>query len=267
MRETGLTRLGRYWRRLKRTLRPRPPWGADDAPWGREVRYCQAIISEASPHPHYLAAYRDQEAWYWHHIAQWIYADAQQMGAARGLDIGCAYGTLALYCRRAFGCEMYCTDFTDRFFTPALAREHGLTFVQHNIELDPLPWNLRFDAIVFTEVLEHLNFHPVATLRRIADALTAGGRLYLSTPDAAEWGLVTKYYRSLRELPAARRGAEVIDDHVHHYDREELCEVLEAAGPQVERLAYAEGVVNRHLNISAVRRQPAVLLCAPSPET
>ena len=106
---------------------------------------------------------------------------------------------------------------------------------------------------MLTEVLEHLNFHPVPTLRKLRSLLAEDGRLFLSTPDSAEWGRVTKHYGSLAEIPPPQPGRPLVDDHVWQYSRSELLSVVREAGLDVVRFAYAPGVVSRHLCVCLKR--------------
>lgn len=76
----------------------------------------------------------------------------------------------------------------------------------------------------------------------------------LSTPDASQWGRVTKYYRSLDEIPYPKEEVPIIDDHVWQYSRDELLSILDEAGFRVERFEYAPGVVGRHFNVEATRK-------------
>jgi 2-polyprenyl-3-methyl-5-hydroxy-6-metoxy-1,4-benzoquinol methylase len=86
---------------------------------------------------------------------------------------------------------------------PTIMQRYALAFARGNIEKDPLPGGQLFDVAIMTEVLEHLNFQPVPTLKKIHASLRPGGTLFLSTPDAdGGWGRSTKYYRSLAEIPA-----------------------------------------------------------------
>ncbi|MGH1566708.1 MAG: methyltransferase domain-containing protein [Nitrosopumilus sp.] len=55
----------------------------------------------------------------------------------------------------------------------------------------------KFDIVIFTEVLEHFNFHPVMILKKIHSLLKSPDKLYLSTPDSHEWGKITKYYKKI----------------------------------------------------------------------
>jgi SAM-dependent methyltransferase len=220
--------------------------------WMREIRTCQREISATDPNPYYLKAYRDAEMWYWLRIPKWM-AKLSVAGfqVRRVLDIGCAYGTLALFCRRTFDCEVYCTDFTDIYLSPALREKHSFKFAVNNIEREDFPWPIRFDAVIFTEVLEHLNFHPLPTLKKIRNLLTPGGKLFLTTPDAEEWGRASRYYARLEDIPLPGRPLPVVDDHVWQYTKEELFEVLDNSGFRIDRFGYSPGTPNRHFNIQA----------------
>jgi SAM-dependent methyltransferase len=228
-------------------------WNSKHETWVRELTTCQEEIAFLDPNPHYLKSYRQEELRYWFHIPQWIAEDNEKHRIKRCLDIGAAYGTLALFCNRISGCEVYCTDFVETFMSRLLAERYHFSFLLNNIELDPLPWNLQFDAIILTEVLEHLNFYPVPTLRKIRDLLSDDGKLYLSTPDAAQWGKLTRY-TNLGEIPYPRKGTSIIDDHVYQYSRNELYIVLDEAGFRIERFKYSPGVVGRHFNLSVIKQ-------------
>src|SRR5262245_60567097 len=222
--------------------------------WQRLLREAQDEVARHNPHPYYLQAYRSAETDYWLHIPQWIFEDSLTQPVQRCLDIGCAYGTLALFSRKACGCEVFCTDFLDVYLSPSLIKQYGFSFAVNNIEFDPFPWPLDFDHIIFTEVLEHLNFHPVPTLIKLRSLLSAQGRLYLSTPDASQWGRVTKYYSRLDEIPEPTAGRPAIDDHIYQYTEDELLETLDQAGLRVEKFAYAPGQGKRHFNFTLLSK-------------
>lgn len=219
-------------------------------PWMAEIVKCQAEIAAFDVYPHYLRKYRNQESYTWLHIPKWMCEDSEKHKIERCLDIGCAYGTLSLFSKKVFGCQNYCIDCVDKYLNQALVQKYGFVFSRNNIELDPFPWEVTFDVIIFTEVIEHFNFSCVPTLRKIRTLLAEDGRLYLSTPDASRWGKITKYYSSLDEMPKPQKGLPIIDDHVYQFDKEELFGVLEAAGFTVDRFDYSPGVVNRHFNLA-----------------
>jgi len=187
-------------------------------------------------------------------LPRWIYEDFSDPKPRRCLDIGCAYGTLLLYLQRVTGCEAYGIDFVDRFMSKAMLAKHHFNYAVCNIELETPPWPGPFDIILFTEILEHLNFQCVPTLRKIRGLLSDNGRLYLTTPDAGEWGKVTKYYSKYEDLPmpAPRSpGQEPIDDHVWQFSLPELLECLRLADLKVVRLEYSRPIKGmRHFNLT-----------------
>ncbi|MBN8629010.1 MAG: class I SAM-dependent methyltransferase, partial [Planctomycetes bacterium] len=55
---------------------------------------------------------------------------------------------------------------------------------QGNAETDPLPYpSESFDAVIFTEVFEHLRINPIKTIGELRRVLRPGGFLLLSTPN------------------------------------------------------------------------------------
>lgn len=225
-------------------------------PWMKEVSACQDEVISFSPGEYYAERYRQREVSTWLHVPQWLYEEERGRNVENCLDIGCGYGTLAVFCERMLRCAIHCMNVMEIRSTTALAGKHGFDLRHCNVETDALPWSKKFEVIVFTEVLEHLNFNPVPTMRKIAGSMTPSGRLYLSTPDASEAGKVTKYYRHWREMQEPEKGRKLIDDHVYQYSLEELLEIVDMAGLKVARLAYAPGHVTRHFNAILVKKGP-----------
>lgn len=201
------------------------------------------------PDSGYAKVYQKEERTYWTHLPGWI--DALPTGG-RVLDIGAAYGTLAIYARRRLGGDVVCTDVLPGYAPHGLLKSEGMPLVICNAELDDLPAG-PFDAVILSEVLEHFNFHPAPTLRKIHAALRPGGTFLLSTPDAAEWGQVTSFYPSFDAIPQPTRGREWMQGHIWQYSRDELVAVLEGAGFRIEALEYSPGVLHRHFNVRCHR--------------
>jgi SAM-dependent methyltransferase len=150
--------------------------------------------------------------------------------------LGCGFGTLLAYATVVYGADGLCVDRVNDLF-PGILTRYRITHRTGDIERAELPVEGEYEVIVMTEVIEHLNFHPVPTLRAIHAKLARGGSFFLSTPDAdAGWGRKYDYYRSLSEIPPVRRDAEWIDDHLWHYDEAEIRAVLEEAGFELKRL-------------------------------
>ena len=212
-----------------------------------------AIVRADGPGGYYDHAYREMEPRYWTRIPGWMREDAHERKANRILDIGCGYGTLLALATEIYGAHGYCMDVT-RYLKPDFARRRHLLFARGNVELASIPWSGKFDIVILTEVLEHFNFQPLPTLRKIHDALAAGGTLFLSTPDARDWGRLLTFYHSLAELPMPDPSHQVHDAHIWIYSQDEVTTLLDQAGFRIVRLEYAPGNGNRHLNVLAVRR-------------
>jgi SAM-dependent methyltransferase len=204
----------------------------------------------------YAREYSKAEPRYWTRIVPWMHQDATTRKVKRILDVGCGYGTLLALSTGIYHAQGYCFDVTD-YLKPPFAKARGLAFAKGNIELDPLPWEEKFDVVVFTEVLEHFNFQPQPTLAKIHDAMNPGAVLFLSTPDARDWGRETRYYKHLSDLPMPNRSIPIRDAHIWIYDKHELLSLLEATGFQISQCDYAPGGGNRHFNIRAIALPPA----------
>ncbi len=248
----GLRRVKRVGGEILRRLGLYPA-AADRA--ARLLAGCQEEIAarrlKADPDDYYASRYRREESLYWRHVPRWICEDFPAASPRlKCLDVGCAYGTLLLYAVKLLRCEAYATDCTG-YLERSLIRDYGIHYAIHNVEREAFPWNVRFDLILFTEVLEHLNFNALPTLRQLRGLLAQGGRLYLTTPDAAQWGRQQKYYLRYDQLPMPPGDTRlpVVDDHIWQFDREELLGLVADAGFRVERSDYAPGTGRRHFNV------------------
>ena len=200
------------------------------------------------PKGFYRITYRYAEPEYWANFPKWMRQEASERKVARVLDIGCGYGTLLSLAVKIYGAKGYCLDSTP--YIAKLAQADGLHFKQSNIELDPVPFPEKFDVILMTEVLEHFNFNPVPTLKKIRESLAPGGRFYLSTPDAKTWGKVQKYFKRLSDMPdPPTKPTKVIDEHIWVYDKSELLRVVKAAGFRVAKLEISNPNAASHFNV------------------
>lgn len=216
----------------------------------KEIRYCQKEIAATDPHPYYLTAYRDEEIRYWLYISKWLSElKKSRFQVRRVLDIGCGFGTLALLCRLMFDCELYCTDMNDGYLSTALRDKYDLNYAVNNIERDDFPWPLQFDIIIFSEVIEHLNFSPIPSLQKIRGLLAPNGKVLLSTPDAKKWGRTTRYYERFDDIPWPTASTPLVDDHVWHYTKDELLNVIHSSGFRIDKHRYSPGATNRHFNL------------------
>ncbi len=114
-----------------------------------------------------------------------------------------------------------------------------------NIEGDRLPYpDGHFDVVLFCEVLEHLTHDPLAALLEIRRVLKPGGRLILTTPNAA----------CLRNVLKMLRGQNVGDRysaygpygrHNREYTLGEVVKLLDAVGFTTQRSFTANVLFRR----------------------
>ena len=214
----------------------------------------------------YYTTYSKYEFSYFSKILDWFENDyVIKSKPIKVLDIGCAYGTFLFYIRENLpSSDLYCTDFLDIYFSKDLGTAKNINFALSNIEMESLPYTEKYDVIIFTEVLEHFNYNPISTMKKIVSHLKDDGTLYLSTPDSSSaWGVTTKHYPSFNAIPNAETCAfdstkcTNIDDHVWQYNLRELLFVINMAGLEVDKLEYSfSGPHSRHFNLTLHKRKP-----------
>lgn len=226
-------------------------------PWVKEIYSTQEEIAKLSDKGFYekvqsgkdfsgkeisFPTYRSSEIYFWNPVTRWLYEDAQKRTISKTLDIGCGYGTLSLFTKRITGCSSFMVDFIDAYMSNKLIKKYSLNFRVANIELEPIPFKKEsFDTILFTEVLEHLNFNPIPTLRKIVKVLKKDGLLYITTPDAEEWGKITTFYNNPKVMPFPNKRKKIIDAHIYQYNKKELFSLLKETGLEVVKFDYSPG--------------------------
>ncbi|MFQ6129103.1 MAG: methyltransferase domain-containing protein [Thermoplasmata archaeon] len=101
----------------------------------------------------------------------------------RLLDAGCGTGLYAIeYCK--MGGRVHGVDISEDHIKRARARTKGrfsgASFDVLDLQKE-VDWDERFDTVLFTEVLEHLN-HPDVAIRNLANVLEANGYMIVTTP-------------------------------------------------------------------------------------
>ena len=112
----------------------------------------------------------------------------------------------------------------------AAARERLTEVIEGNVEtLDLTPLHGAFDALIISEVLEHLT-DPWRTLKALAACVRPGGQVFASSPNVAHW-------RVVRSLVSGRFDYEesgVMDrTHLRWFTPASYRQMFEAAGLHV----------------------------------
>jgi SAM-dependent methyltransferase len=131
------------------------------------------------------------------------------------LDVGCGYGYLLDEARPWFRLRVG-TDFSPR----AAARAARFADDVYVGGCDALPPDQRFDAVIATQVIEHV-YHPEAFVRDLKARLRPGGWMLIATPDMASF-----WRRCMRR----RWPSFKLPEHVTYFDRRSLARVMERAG-------------------------------------
>lgn len=189
---------------------------------------------------------------WWSQELYWLREDlGDAPRAPRVLDIGPGYGFLSLIAKMLrpdsdiHWLNLALEDSTSAAFIDPEARRYPIT--QHFGMIEDPAYELpeTFDCIIMTEIFEHFAAAPAATLRKIAGMLTAGGRIYLSTPNWEK----ANFYASWRDIPPFPGDREAFYRknksrvewmdlnmiHTYLYREEELRELFAECGLAVER--------------------------------
>lgn len=158
-------------------------------------------ITEPLPPDHGVRWYLDiSKQWAIHHLAE-----LGTVTPGRLLDIGAYYGLIAGVAHR-IGWNLAAVDaFPIPDFSSLKIPERNVECEIYNACTDTLPFpDESFDAIVLSEVLEHLNYSPLPMFREIRRVLRPGGILLISTPNPSGLG----------RLIGLARGRAMMEPHI-----------------------------------------------------
>ncbi len=145
-------------------------------------------------------------------------------GSHRVLDAGCGSSLIVQSLNNAVGMDL-------SFPKLRFLRRYGIPLARGSAFALPFK-DASFDCVISSEVIEHLPYDEVlfAEMRRV---LRLGGTLILGTPDYATigWRVIEPLYGFL--MPGGYK-----DEHITHYTRARLNEILLRHGFAVEQAAY-----------------------------
>lgn len=117
-------------------------------------------------------------------------------------------------------------------------------YLNHNIEAADLPFDEKFDVILFCEVLEHLTHEPLQALLRIKESLKDDGLLILTTPNV----------NRLENISRMIAGTNIYDPysgygpygrHNREYNKHELSLLLAHLGFEIESMFSSDVHTNQ----------------------
>ena len=142
----------------------------------------------------------------------------------RTLDIGCGSSVIIQSINHAIGMDVNLDKL--RFL-----RGRGIPLVRGSAMALPFR-DQSFDCVISSQVIEHVPFDQ-ALFTEMRRVLRSGGTLIIGTPDYATigWRIIEPLYGFL--APGGYR-----DEHISHYTRKSLGEILAGHGFVVEESAY-----------------------------
>lgn len=194
-----------------------------------DISEVQKIILDNNP-AEYYKEYMRHEINYWKPMLDWM---PEENNIKNILDVGVGYGTLLIFSGLNHNANLFAID-NKKYMSDKLIKDFNINYNLINIEIEKPYYDIKFDYIILSEVLEHLNFNPIVTLTKLKNMLNKNGILFLSTPDAKAYGKLD-YYDNWRDIPNYDSKIEIKDAHIYQYNFDEVCELFDEAGFKIEK--------------------------------
>lgn len=192
------------------------------------------ITEERLPAEHGIAAiYKDKPASYFAN-ARLDFVEKLRTGPQSAvLELGCGAGGTG----RAVLAAGKAGRYVGLELDPSAARvaaEHLTQVLVGDVQATDLaPLAGQFDALIISEVLEHLA-DPWTTLRRLADCVKPDGQVLASSPNIAHWSIIRNLLRGRFEY----REAGVMDQtHLRWFTPASYVALFEGAGFRIESVS------------------------------
>ena len=165
---------------------------------------------------------------------------------ARLLDVGTAYGFLPVLLKTSGKWQCEGLELAENIpVYSAFARAHAIPLHAGKLGVTPLPFpDASFQAIVFSEVLEHLRLSPSLVFKELRRLLADNGFLLVTTPNVARLTNIVKLL--FGRNPSEPFPKNVVTDniteyltHIREYTMGELRELLSCAGFEILNARYS----------------------------
>lgn len=152
------------------------------------------------------------------------------------LDVGCGGGVFGAAVKSERGCAVVGVTYSDK--EAEMARSHlDRVEVSDLNTMDPAPLG-RFDCIVCSHVLEHLN-DPKRLLRLLHKCLTPDGVLIVALPNVLHW---KQRLRFMRGQFRYTEGGLMDSTHFRFFDWATAAELMHEAGYRINA-RHADGIL------------------------
>jgi SAM-dependent methyltransferase len=173
-------------------------------------------------------------------IMEWL-AHLHGQGARALLELGSAPFLLTLLLRRHFDFDLRLANYfgdpsrkgPQTFVLEGPAERQEFAFDHFNVEVDAFPYaEGSFDAVVFSEILEHLLLSADRTLAEIHRVLRPCGHVLVSTPNVARLGNAIRLLKGLN-INDGYSPYGVYGRHNREYTMPEVVDALERNGFEI----------------------------------
>ena len=177
-------------------------------------------------------------SWYWQRTNDILALVERELPKGSSvLDIGCAQGTIAI-CLAEHGYRVTGNDIRSEYLSYARMRDNrdSVCFVVANFE--EYRTSEPFDAIVFTEVIEHVVDHQ-PFLKNIWACLKPGGLIIVTTPNHDYFRETLPSYSEVNLLENKHREFTAHgSDHFYLFRKEELNNLISSCGFEIIEHRY-----------------------------
>lgn len=135
------------------------------------------------------------------------------------LEFGCATGRMTRHMKETMGCKVYIVEYDKGAYEQALQyAEGGICDDIMNFQWLETFKDVKFDAIIFADVLEHLN-NPESVLEKAGKLLADRGYIYASIPNITHNDIILKAMEDRFDYTSTG----LLDDtHIHFWGLENI---------------------------------------------
>lgn len=189
-----------------------------------------SIASERDGRSTIAAIYQDKPSSYFSNSRDDLVGLLRTTEASAILELGCGAGGTGRSALQAGKAGRYVGIELSESAANA-ARQHLSEVIVGNVEqLDLARFDASFDALIVSEVLEHL-IDPWGALERLVRCVKPGGEIYASSPNVAQWQLILNLIGGRFDYEASG----VMDrTHLRWFTPQTYRQMFEDAGVHVE---------------------------------
>ncbi len=152
------------------------------------------------------------------------------------LDVGCGAGSLGEILKKDSSIRVYGTDISPQAVEEARTRLDGAWILDIEKGVPSIEQSApqQFDAVIFSEVLEHL-FSPEKALRSIVPLLSTDGNIVITVPNILFWKNRIRIF--LGHFEYEERG--LMDrGHIHFFSWKSLRDMVHSEGFVIDSISH-----------------------------